>query len=73
MNLIISAVISTVISFIVFIVHNKIVKKEITKTDSIKICLLGFVLGCLNYLILTSVNTDFAKKIGEFDTGESPF
>tara|TARA_B110000208_G_C11576855_1_gene360989 strand:+ start:491 stop:664 length:174 start_codon:yes stop_codon:yes gene_type:complete len=57
----------------VYAVHNKIVKKEITKSESIKIGLLGFILGCLNYLILNSVDTDFSKLLGEFETGVPGF
>jgi len=73
MNIIVSTLISTVVSFIVYAVHNKIVKKEITKSESIKIGLLGFILGCLNYLILNSVDTDFSKLLGEFETGVPGF
>lgn len=73
MNILVVLVASVALTIVVYVVHNKILKKELEKKQMIKLGLLGLLVGGLNYLVLNNSKTEFSKLLGDFETGHPKF
>jgi len=73
MNFIVVLVISVILTISVYLIHNKILKKETDKLTLVKLVGLGVLLSGLNYLIFANSNTEFSKLLGDFETGTPNF
>tara|TARA_B110000977_G_C10911841_1_gene429598 strand:- start:523 stop:744 length:222 start_codon:yes stop_codon:yes gene_type:complete len=73
MNFIVVLVISVILTISVYLIHNKILKKETDKLTLVKLVGLGVLLSGLNYLIFANSNTEFTKLLGDFETGTPDF
>jgi hypothetical protein len=73
MNFIVVLVISMILTISVYLIHNKILKKETDKFTLVKLVGLGVLLSGLNYLIFANSNTEFTKLLGDFETGTPDF
>ena len=73
MNFILVLIISIVLTVGVYLIHNKILKKETSKVTLLKLVSLGLLLSVMNYLIMKNSNTAFTKLLGEFETGNPTF
>jgi len=73
MNILVVLISSVVLTIVVYVVHNKILKKDLEKFQVIKLGVLGLLVGGLNYLILNNSETEFSKLLGDFDTGNPKF
>lgn len=73
MNFIVVLVISVILTISVYLIHNKILKKETDKLTLVKLVGLGVLLSGLNYLIFANSNTEFTKLLGDFETGTPNF
>uniref|UniRef100_A0A6C0B4M7 Uncharacterized protein n=1 Tax=viral metagenome TaxID=1070528 RepID=A0A6C0B4M7_9ZZZZ len=73
MNFIVVLIITIVLTVGVYLIHNKILKKETNKVTLLKLVGLGLLLSVMNYLIMTNSNTGFTKLLGDFDTGNPTF
>ena len=73
MNFIIISFISVFLTILIYVLHNKFLKKDIKKLDIAKLGVLGFLIASLNYLILNNTNTQLTNILGDFDSGAPPF
>ncbi len=73
MNILVVLISSVVLTVVVYLAHNKILKKDIEKIQIVKLGILGLLVGGLNYLILNNSETEFSKLLGDFDTGSPQF
>ena len=73
MNFILVLIISIVLTVGVYLIHNKILKKETSKVTLLKLVSLGLLLSVMNYLIMKNSNTSLTKLLGELETGNATF
>jgi len=73
MNIVVIGLISSIVSVILLLLSNKLLKKENDVKDVIQIGIIGLITGFINYLLLNSSNAIFSKLLSDFDTGNPNF
>ena len=73
MKLLINVAISAIVSVILYILHQKLLKKKIIYKDLIKITLLVVLISSMNYFILKYMITHNIAVDDDFTTGKPNF
>lgn len=79
-NPVIFGIVSMIIGIIAFIINLKLRNEEVDRSELIKICILGFMVGVLNSILFIILTENGATKIiadsvnvQEFNTGTPNF
>jgi hypothetical protein len=73
MNILIFSAVSAVLATVLSLIYHKIRKKNIETYEILKDGVIGFLLGGINYLLVSNLGENLKKTITEFDTGSPDF